>query len=228
MKKALLIRLSSLGDIIFNLPLANVLKNNGYEVTWIVSEKGIDIVKDNPVVHKSILIPIKQWKKNGFCLKNFCEFLKILKEIRAEKYDIAIDTQMMFKSFIWMKLCRAKRKICTKHGKEFSSFGGNEVIDPIPNPNFSKHIVFHHLWYAKYLGLENPDDVKFSLPPTSQETKNKVDNLLKNLDKTKPMVVISPATTWKLKHWNKDNWKAVDNNIQNDCSVVFTVMECDK
>ena len=60
MKKILLIRLSSLGDVIFNIPLANVLKDNGYEVTWLVSEKGIDIVKDNPAVHKAILLPIQK------------------------------------------------------------------------------------------------------------------------------------------------------------------------
>ena len=77
-KKIMLIRLSSLGDVIFNIPLANVLKNNGYEVTWLVSEKGIDIVKDNPAVKNAILIPIKKWKKDGFSIKNFIEFLSIL------------------------------------------------------------------------------------------------------------------------------------------------------
>ena len=36
------------------------------------------------------------------------------------------------------------------------------------------------------------------------------------------MVVICPATTWRLKHWNKDNWKAVVNAIKDKCSLVFT------
>ena len=39
-KKLLLIKLSSLGDVIFNIPLANALKDAGYEVTWLVSERG--------------------------------------------------------------------------------------------------------------------------------------------------------------------------------------------
>ena len=56
MKKILLIRLSSLGDVVFNLPLANVLKKNGYEVTWAVSEKGINIIKGNPAVDDAIQI----------------------------------------------------------------------------------------------------------------------------------------------------------------------------
>lgn len=40
MKKILLIRLSSLGDVIFNIPLANVLKDNGYECDLACVQKG--------------------------------------------------------------------------------------------------------------------------------------------------------------------------------------------
>ena len=48
MKKVLIIRLSALGDVIFTIPLANTLKDNGYEVSWLVSEKGYQLLKDNP------------------------------------------------------------------------------------------------------------------------------------------------------------------------------------
>lgn len=228
MKKVLLIRLSSLGDVIFNIPLANVLKKNGFEVSWLVSEKGIDIVKDNPAVDKAILVPIQKWKKRGFSFVSFFEFLKILNQIRKEHYDIALDSQMMFKSMIWLKLCGAKRRICYKYGKELSHLGGNEKIEQKPNPNYSTHAVFHHLRYAEYLNLKGSSEVKFTLPPSSEETISKVDELLKNLDHSKPMVVISPATTWKLKHWNKDNWKVVVESIKNGCSLVFTGTERDK
>ena len=228
MKKVLLIRLSSLGDVIFNIPLANVLKKNGFEVSWLVSEKGIDIVKNNPAVDKAILLPLRKWKKTGFSISNCIEFFKILKQLRKEHYDIALDTQMMLKSMIWMRLCGAKRKICFDKGKELSHFGGNERVSRVQNPNFSVHAVYHHLRYAQYLELEGANEVKFTLPSSSSETISKVDNLLKDVDNTKPLVIISPATTWKLKHWNKDNWKTVIESIKNNCSLVFTGTEGDK
>ena len=228
MKKILLIRLSSLGDVVFNLPLANVLKKNGYEVTWAVSEKGINIIKGNPAVDDAILIPFGKWKKNRFSIKNFFEYLSIIKKLRSKHFDIAIDTQMMFKSMLLMRLCGAKRKICFNQGKEYSHLGGDERIEKAPNPNFSTHAVFQHMQYAKYLGLEGTDDVKFTLPPSSSETIKKIDELTKNLDKSKPMVVICPATTWKLKHWNKDNWKTVIEAIKDKCSLVFSGTEADK
>ena len=40
-KKILLIKLSSLGDVIFNIPLANALKDAGYEVFMEPTDKTI-------------------------------------------------------------------------------------------------------------------------------------------------------------------------------------------
>ena len=77
-KKILLIKLSSLGDVIFNIPLANALKDAGYEVTWLVSEKGYQVVKDNPCVDNVILAPVVKWKKRGFSFVSFWEYLKII------------------------------------------------------------------------------------------------------------------------------------------------------
>ena len=59
-KKLLLVRLSALGDVVFNIPLANILKKNGFIVHWLTSEKGFDIVNNNPCVDKTILAPVEK------------------------------------------------------------------------------------------------------------------------------------------------------------------------
>lgn len=221
-KKILLIKLSSLGDVIFNVPLANALKDAGYEVTWLVSEKGIDIVKNNPCVDKAILVPMKEWKKRGMSLTSFFEYLDLIKQLRDEKFDIAIDSQMMFKSLYFLLFCGAKRRIISKEGRELSLLGGNEWIDNISYQPDSP-IVMNYLRYANYLGIEvAPEDIKVTLPPRTNEQREKVDNLLSNLDKTKKTVVISPATTWGNKHWSKDNWQEVVNYLADKTNLVFT------
>lgn len=60
MKKVLIVRLSYMGDIIFHIPLANVFKQNGYEVGWVVSEKGYEILKNNPCLDKVYFVPAKK------------------------------------------------------------------------------------------------------------------------------------------------------------------------
>ena len=224
-KKILLIRLSSLGDVIFNIPLANVLKNAGYEVTWLVSEKGIQVLENNPCVDNVVFVPLYKWKKRGFSFENFKEYFSILKRIRAEKFDIAIDCQMMFKSFFWLLFCGATRRITSKHARELAFLGGNEWVD---NVFYAPKcpIIFNYLNYAKYLGI-TLEKIGVSLPIRSKYEIEKVDELLKDLDKTKPLVIIAPATTWVNKHWNKDNWKMVVDNICEDCNLIFTGGEAD-
>ena len=224
-KKVLLVKLSSLGDVIFNVPLANALKSAGYEVTWLVSEKGIQVVQNNPCVDKAILAPLVKWKKRGFSIESFKEYLSILKQIRAEKFDIAIDSQMMLKSLYWMLFCGAKRRIISKEAREMAILGGNEWIDDISYAPDSP-IVLNYLKYANYLGI-NPDDIKVTLPERSKEQIEKVNDLLSKLDSSKPIVAIAPATTWNNKHWNKDNWKKVVDALAPSCNLVFTGGPCD-
>lgn len=219
-QKILIVRLSSLGDILHNIPLANQLKSAGYEVDWIVSEKGFDLIKDNPCVDNAILAPVLKWKKNGFSLISFCEYLKILFGLRQKHYDIAIDTQGIFKTMYWLKFCGAKRRIVVKNAKEFATWGGNELIEPIFH-GWKRPNVINYLDFAKHLGI-NSDEIKYTLPETSKDTKEKVDDFLENIDKTKPLVVIAPATTWRLKHWSKDNWKEVVNYLEGRVNLVFT------
>lgn len=226
MKKVLIVRLSSMGDIIFHIPLANLFKSQGYQVGWIVSEKGYDLLKDNSCVDKVYLAPVQKWKKRGLSIKNFFEYMDILKEIRKENYDIAIDCQQMFKSMYWMLLSKAKRRIISKDAKEFSVIGANEIIPRIcKGPG--RHVMLNSFEFAKYLGL-NTDEVKFTLPETSQEVKKYVDELIKDINKSRPIVVIAPATTRDMKHWHRDNWKAVVNELQKDCTLIFTGTEADK
>ena len=219
-KKALLIKLSSLGDVIFNIPLANALKDAGYEVTWLVSEKGIQVVENNPCVDKAILAPLGKWKKKGPCKENFDDYIKLIKQIRAEKFDIAIDSQMMLKSLYWLLFSGAKRRIISKEAREFAILGGNEWIDNISYAPDSP-IVLNYLRYAQHLGIKT-DNIKVTLPPRTEEQIKKIDELLSDLDKTKPLVVVAPATTWQNKHWNKNNWKTVVDNLRPHCNIVFT------
>ena len=225
-QKVLLIRLSAMGDVIFTIPLANALTDAGYEVTWLVSEKGYSLVKNNPCVDKVILAPIEKWKKTRNPIKNFFEYLSIIKSIRKEKYDIALDTQLILKSLLWMMFCGAKRRIVAKNYRELAILGGNEVIEKT-RIGYEPHSVKSYLKYAEHLGIMG-NDIKVSLPETSDATKNKINELLKTIDKEKPIIIASPATTWVTKHWNKDNWKDLLLKLKDDYNIILTGTEKDK
>ena len=217
--KVLIIRLSALGDVIFNLPLANLLKSHGYEVFWLTSEKGFDIINNNPIVDKAILAPVEKWKKQNF-FKNFLEYLKIIKYLRAQKFDIAIDTQLLLKSAIWMVFCGAKRRIVSDTARELAQFAGNESVGKLLYDK-DTHAVKRYFKFAEYLGLRT-DKIKVALPPLPTDIIKKIDELIQDLDKTKPIIGIAPATTWVTKHWSRDNWKTLINKLGDDYTLVFT------
>lgn len=219
-KKVLLIKLSSLGDVIFNIPLSYALKDAGYEVSWLVSEKGYQIVKDNPCVDKVILAPIFKWRKNKFSFKNISEFWGIIKQLRKEKFDISIDSQMMFKSLFFNMFCGAKRRITSREAKEFSTFGANEFVEDVSySPNC--HIVKNYLKFAEHLGIKT-DNIKTSLPKRTPKQVEKINELLKGIDSTKPIIVLSPATTWENKHWNVENWRYLAEKLAERANIVFS------
>ena len=222
-KKVLLIKLSSMGDVIFNIPLAHILKNNGFEVTWLVGEKGYSILNGNPCVDDVILLPVEKWKKSGNIFSNLKEGLTILSQIRTKGFDICLDTHMRLKSLLWTRFCGAKRRIVSKSAKELSILGGNEFI-----PKFSHdHAVEKYLEYATYLGLE-VSEVKFSLPKSEKETLTAVDGLLHTLNPAKRTILIAPATTWRGKHWSKDNWKNLVEKFDDRYNIIFTGTKADE
>lgn len=223
-KNVLIIRLSALGDVIFNLPLASVLKSAGYRITWLTSEKGFDIVNRNPLVDEVILAPYAKWKKQSY-FKNIKSYIEILSYIRSQNYDIAIDTQGLLKTFIWTKFCGAKRRIISKSAREGAVLAGTEVIEKLYT-SWDTHVTQDYLKFAKYLGL-TAENVNVALPSPTHEIVQKVDELLAGINSEKPIITICPATTWFAKHWNADNWKELIKILKRDYTLVYTGMAKD-
>ena len=81
----------------------------------------------------------------------------------------------------------------------------------------------NYLRYANYLGIEvKPEDIKVTLPQRTEEQIEKVNELLSQTDNSKKTIVISPATTWGNKHWDKDNWKNLIEKLSSKYNIVYT------
>ncbi|MDD3013136.1 MAG: lipopolysaccharide heptosyltransferase II [Candidatus Gastranaerophilales bacterium] len=226
--KILIVRLSAIGDVIHSLPILNALKKKFPEanISWVVEDKAADILLNNPLIDKVFIIPKKRWKKEGFSFNNIREFFDIISSIRKEEFDIAIDLQELFKSGIITYLSGAKRRIAHAKTREFADIFINEKLEAhdIFDPN--KMIIERYLEPAKYLGA-SIDEIKFSLPPVNAETKAYIDNLLQNIDKSKPVIVFSPATIWPTKHWIESYWSELLEKLSSDNNIIFIGSEND-
>lgn len=223
-KKILIIRLSAIGDTIHTLPMANALKRNypDTQIHWIVEDKASFFVEQAKNIDKVFIVPRKEWKKEKNIFKVTNNFSRLMEQLRREKYDIAIDTQQLFKSGLILGLCGAKRRISMNIAREFAHFFANEIIQSshkLFDPDY--HILKRYQEFLEYLGIDDKQTT-FDLKEFSQSTFEYAQGLLCEVDKNKPTIIFAPATTWDNKHWNIEHWQKLFKHFAPKANIVFT------
>jgi lipopolysaccharide heptosyltransferase I len=220
--KILIVRLSAIGDVVHSLPILHSLRRKFPDayIAWAVEDKAAQILINNPLLDHVYVLNKQKWKSYGLTFKTIKEIFSLIRSIRAEKFDIAIDLQELFKSAFVTFLSSAKRRIAHDKTREFAQLFANEklpyhdIFDP------DKMIIERYLEPAQYLGAP-VDEVKFSLPPLKEETKAYVDELLKDIDKTKPVIIFAPATIWPTKHWLESYWAELLDMMAENNNIIF-------
>lgn len=106
--KILIVRLSSLGDIVHTFPMIQDIKDHFPDSTidWLVDSSFVDLVQINPNINAIIDIPLRSWLKNKLSL--IANFIKWKNNLKNIDYDYIIDAQGLFKSAILTKFFRGK------------------------------------------------------------------------------------------------------------------------
>ncbi len=109
--KILLIKISSMGDLIHTLPALTDAANQfeQFEVHWVAEESFLDVPNWHQSVTKIIPIAHRRWKKNWLGAWRNGELSEFYKAIRHEHYDLVIDAQSNLKSAISARLARGHR-----------------------------------------------------------------------------------------------------------------------
>jgi len=116
--KILLVKLSSLGDVLHNLPIVWDIRQQypDAQIDWVVDELYIDLIKplESTDTFKGIdhIIPIalRRWHKDlkNKQLRNFRnEFHLMRKQLKQHSYDLIIETQGLVKSAIVCRLAKS-------------------------------------------------------------------------------------------------------------------------
>ena len=141
--KILLVRVSSLGDVLHNLPMvADLLRRHpGATIDWVVEEGYVSLVRLNPHVRKVIPWALRRWRKSLGKSGTRAEIRAFFRTLREEEYDYVFDTQGLLKTGIIMGAARVRkggRKVGLANGSEGSGYEGVSRIfhtDSIPlNP----------------------------------------------------------------------------------------------
>jgi len=187
-QRFLVVRLGSLGDIVFTIPAVAALRAAFPEarIDWLVDRRWIALVEGNPHLTKIIALPDRSVKTYLGCAKG----------LRENLYTCAIDIQALYKSAALAWLSRAPRRIGFTRNFVRESGAALFYTERIA-PN-APHMVGQNMALAVAAGArEIPAEFPLHIAP---EASQKVESLLEPLS-GKPFVVLSPGGGWKSKCW---------------------------
>ena len=187
-KKILIVKPSSLGDIIHTLPVLYNIKKSvpTAEIHWLVDESFKDILENHPLITQLWLFKKNTWRKPFRFFKTIQEILDFRKKLIHEKFDIVIDIQGLLRSALFTYLTQSKIRIGFLDAREKISVlfytikvkGGKSI-----------HAVERYLKLLSPLGI-NKYEIEFPLPTPK--------NIFK---KSSPYYVVVPGARWITKQW---------------------------
>ncbi len=182
--KALIVRLSSLGDVVCSLPAAAALKQGvpGAHITWVVDERFADIVRSCAAVDEVILR--KNWSGGN--------------------YDVAFDLQGLLKSGLVLSKAKAKDKFGYHWQREGAQLFSRRVT---PDPS-SIHVVDQYVDVVRAAGCE-ADTADFALTPKPEN----LASVKTKIPKADKIVVLNPFSARESKRWPAEHYTALIDRL---------------
>ena len=212
----LLIRVSSLGDVLHNMPIvADILRHFPHaKIDWVVEEGYVELVKLNPNVRKVIPFALRRWRKALFSAPVRAEIAAFKKSLQAQTYDVILDTQGLLKTGVIMGLANGGAKVGLANGTEGSGYEAiSRIFHTLSVPvDVRTHAVLRgRIVAARALGYVDtlteiaPD---FGLTePTLPATSGTPEWL------AKPYAVFFHGTAGAAKKWPAHDWITVGKHV---------------
>ena len=123
LENILIIKPSSLGDIILALPALSALRKNfpGAKISWLVRTEFAPLLKNHPDLNETILFDRKFLGKSWYNPRALHSLLSLISRLRRDSFDAVIDLQGLFRtaSLGWLSGC--KRRFGMSNAREFSN-----------------------------------------------------------------------------------------------------------
>jgi len=116
--KILIVRTSSLGDLVHMLPAISDIAAHvpGAQIDWLVEESFAQIPAWHPAVHRVLKVAHRRWRRAWWSSAVRQERQALDAELRDQRYDLVLDMQALLKSVWWVRMASG-----VKHGLDWRS-----------------------------------------------------------------------------------------------------------
>lgn len=111
--KILIVKTSSLGDIVHTFPVIQYLKNKfpKAELDWVVEQPYAPLVKAHPLISSVFSIQTKKWRSSLLAGSTWSDINAACKDLRRKRYDVVFDLQGNIKSGCVTALMQSTKKV---------------------------------------------------------------------------------------------------------------------
>lgn len=196
--RILLIKPSSLGDIVHTFPVVSAIKAQwpGVHVTWVVKRQWAELVERAEGVDRvwPIDMTVSSWVREGLAL-------------RAERFDLALDMQGLFRSGVLAWVSGAPTRVGFANGREGSPWFYTNPV-PVQDPNV--HAVDRYLSMVGALGIGLPEKPRFQFK-LLEENLQTVRAICHRhgFVVDRPWIAMSIGARWPTKRWPLQAFAAV-------------------
>ncbi|MBI4661021.1 MAG: lipopolysaccharide heptosyltransferase II [Verrucomicrobia bacterium] len=198
--KILILKPSSLGDVVQALPVLRLLKlnNPAHEISWWLSSELLPLLQNDPDLHEIIPFDRQCWALPRCWRKHF----DAIRSMRAKAFDWVIDLQGLARSGIFAWLAHGNLTIGIDDHRE----GARAFYDLlVPRSNFHSHAVD---WYLEVLrALNVPVHWNFEWLPVHPEAAASVRT--KWQAGQSRWVLMIPGARWPTKRWPLESYQTL-------------------
>jgi heptosyltransferase-1 len=232
--KILLVKLSSLGDVLHNLPLVWDLRAHlpNAQIDWVVEEGYVHLLE--PLLSREgfkgidQIIPfgLRRWKKKIFSRNSWKELFAFKKNIQQSSYDIVIETQGLLKSALVCFLASKNPDAVIAGLANATQYSGYEPLAKLfYNQCVQVPIDCHAVDRSRWVMCSA---LNWSLIGPSTTPQFYPQNFLQSLpEKTlpglqRPYVLCFHSTAREAKRWSNENWVTLGKELaQRGYQLVF-------
>jgi ADP-heptose:LPS heptosyltransferase len=190
--KALIVRLSAIGDVVHALPALAALRRHGWETGWVVEPLARPLLAGNPAL--GALVPAPSARAFGIGAAG-----RALRAARRGRYDVALDLQGLWKSAAWARLAGARRVVGYARPARKEPSSALLVSQQVPPAPGVAHVIDVNLALLRALDIDAVGLREFPLPAAEAEAAA-VGERLEEM-KGRPFAVLNPGGGWGSKLW---------------------------
>ncbi len=202
----LLVKPSSLGDIVHTLPALDALHRSWPEtaIDWIVKPEWMPLLEGHPLLRDVLPFP-HSWNS----------WRTAVRELRRRRYGMVIDLQGLLRSGVFSLLSGSPVRVGFANGREGSPWCYTHRIMPPDGPDHAPmHAIDRYLHLVGQLGVSTDRPRAFPLP-SWPEAEAWADQLWRQerIDRQEPVCVIHPAARWSTKRWPAERYATLADRL---------------